>query len=220
MSKTAPALLLSILTCVSPITMVEAVPGTLIATTESDAASTKELAIGMFEECGLSGVMEQAAFLSAYTSVERHGQQAGILAIADMTRPSTEKRLFIIDLPSRRLLLNTYVAHGQKTGELMAERFSNRNGSHQTSLGLYRVGTEIVSPKHGAALLLHGLDANLNSLALEREIIMHGADYVSEAFIAAHGRLGRSWGCPAISRTDMPRMIELLADGGLLYIHG
>jgi hypothetical protein len=98
--------------------------------------------------------------------------------------------------------------------------FSNREGSHQTSLGLYRVGAEIVSPKHGAALLLHGLERGINCKALEREVIMHGADYVSDDFIAEHGRLGRSWGCPAVSRADMPRMLELLADGGLLYVHG
>lgn len=137
-----------------------------------------------------------------------------------MTLPSTAKRLSIIDLERKELLLTTYVAHGQGSGELFCTTFSNRHGSHATSKGLYRVGAEIISPKHGAALLLHGLDASLNGQALAREVIMHGADYVSEAFIAEHGRLGRSWGCPAVSRSDMPSMIELLADGGYLYIHG
>jgi len=102
----------------------------------------------------------------------------------------------------------------------MAERFSNRDGSHQTSLGLYRVGSAIVSPKHGHALLLHGLDRGVNDGALRREVIIHSADYVSAEFIAAHGRLGRSWGCPAVSRDDMARVIELLADDGLLYVAG
>jgi hypothetical protein len=146
--------------------------------------------------------------------------RTGVVAIADMTQPSTAKRLYIIDLKNRELLLRTWVAHGQATGDLVAEKFSNREGSHQTSLGLYRVGVQIQSPKHGAALLLHGLDKGVNDQALAREVIMHGAEYVSADFIARHGRLGRSWGCPAVSREAMPQMIELLADGGLLFIHG
>lgn len=151
--------------------------------------------------------------------VERSNEKAHVLAIADMSQPSTAKRLYVIDLERKVLLLRTYVAHGQNTGELMAERFSNTHGSHQTSLGLYRVGAEIVSPKHGPALLLHGLDKGVNDQALAREVIIHGADYVSESFIDKHGRLGRSWGCPAVTRESMKSMIDLLANGGLLYIY-
>lgn len=143
-----------------------------------------------------------------------------MLAIADMTQPSTAKRLVVIDMDRKELVLRTYVAHGQGSGDLMCTTFSNREGSHATSKGLYRVGAEIVSPKHGAALLLHGLDKGSNCQAQSREVIIHGADYVSDDFIARHGRLGRSWGCPAVSRDDMPRVIELLADGGYLYVHG
>ena len=143
-----------------------------------------------------------------------------MLAIADMTRPSSEKRLYVIDLQRKQVVMRTWVAHGQGSGELHCTRFSNKEGSHQTSKGLYRVGSEITSPKHGEALLLHGLDRGLNDQALAREVIMHGADYVSADFIARHGRLGRSWGCPAVSREDMPRMIDLLGDGGVLYVHG
>jgi len=163
--------------------------------------------------------LDAAAFVAGMARAEKHGMAPRVLAIADMTQPSTAKRLYIIDLEHRSLLLRTYVAHGQKTGDLMAERFSNTHGSHQTSLGLYRVGAEIASPKHGPALLLHGLDRGVNDQALPREVIIHGADYVSEDFIRQHGRLGRSWGCPAVTRDDMPKVIELLADGGLLYVH-
>ena len=137
-----------------------------------------------------------------------------------MTQPSDAKRFYVIDLDRKELVLRTYVAHGQGSGERTATSFSNQEGSHATSLGLYRVGAEIVSPKHGTSLLLHGLERGVNCQAQAREVIMHGADYVSAAYIAEHGRLGRSWGCPAVSRADMPRMLELLANGGLLYIHG
>ncbi|MCB0817528.1 MAG: murein L,D-transpeptidase catalytic domain family protein, partial [Flavobacteriales bacterium] len=174
----------------------------------------------LYLELGLEGSLPAEAFLDALERREAKRESGHILAIADFSRPSTEKRLYIIDLEARQLVLRTYVAHGANTGELYAEHFSNREGSHQSSLGLYRVGAEIVSPKHGAALLLHGLDRGVNDKALEREIIMHGADYVSEAFIAEHGRLGRSWGCPAVPREHMQRLVTLLADGGLLFVYG
>ena len=143
-----------------------------------------------------------------------------MLAIADMTQPSTAQRFVVVDLLSKKIVMRTWVAHGQNSGELMATRFSNTDESHQTSLGLYKVGQRIVSPKHGAALLLEGLDRGKNDKARSREIIVHGADYVSEKFIAQTGRLGRSWGCPALPREEMARAIGYLADGGLLYVHG
>lgn len=183
-------------------------------------AAEKDMATVLYEAVGLREQgLEAKALKTCLERADRYGLDPRVLAIADMTQPSTAKRLYIIDLEDRRLLLRTYVAHGQNTGELMAERFSNTHGSHKTSLGLYRVGTEIVSPKHGPALLLHGLDKGVNDQALPREVIIHGADYVSEDFIRQHGRLGRSWGCPAVTRDDMPTVIELLADGGLLYVH-
>jgi hypothetical protein len=183
-------------------------------------ARAAELADALYREAGVAGILESTVLVSGYRNMARHGLQARMLAIADMTQPSTAQRLFIFDLEERRLVLRTWVAHGQNSGGLMAERFSNRNGSHQTSLGLYRVGVRIVSPKHGPALLLHGLDKGINDLALRREVIIHGADYVSAHFIAAHGRLGRSWGCPAVPRADMAQVMDLLAEGGLLYVAG
>jgi hypothetical protein len=176
-------------------------------------------AADLYREMGLEGVVAQSVFAAGYESMQSHGLQARMLAIADMSQPSTAKRLYVFDLETRKLVLRTFVAHGSGTGELMAERFSNRDGSHQTSLGLYRVGSRIRSPKWGPALLLDGLDRGVNDKARAREIIVHGATYVSADFIAAAGRLGRSWGCPAVPLADMPKVIELLADRGLLYVH-
>jgi hypothetical protein len=173
----------------------------------------------LYSECGLQGVMSASAFRKAYLSLGRDRTDAKVLAVADMTRPSTEKRLFIIDLQDKRLLLNTWVAHGRNSGDLYCDKVSNRMGSLQTSKGLYRVGERIISPKHGDALLLYGLNKGVNDRALEREIIIHGADYVSQQFINEHGRLGRSFGCPAVPREHMRRVMDLLAEGGLLYVY-
>lgn len=192
------------------------------AATEAPAPAvvTEVTAEALYHEVGLAGIIESAVFEAGYGRMKTHGLNARMLAIADMTQPSTARRLVVIDLEEKKVVLQTWVAHGQNSGDLMAERFSNRNGSHQTSLGLYRVGEEIVSPKHGRALLLHGLDQGVNDGARRREVIIHSADYVSAEFIAARGRLGRSWGCPAVPRAEMARVIELLADDGLLFVAG
>lgn len=209
--KTPWALVLALLLLLPSATMA---PATVAENAAVEAASE------LYVEIGLEGHMAEAVFTKGYASIARHGVKAHILAIADMTQPSNAKRLYLIDLDKKQLVMRTWVAHGQGSGDLMCTSFSNREGSHATSKGLYRVGSEIVSPKHGAALMLHGLDRGVNCQAQSREVIMHGADYVSADFIAQHGRLGRSWGCPAVPRTDMPRMIDLLADGGYLYVHG
>jgi hypothetical protein len=174
----------------------------------------------LYDHLRLDGVLEREAFTAAYERLQREDAAATTLAVADMRRPSTEQRLVILDLARARVLLRTWVAHGTGSGGLLAERFGNRPDSHQTSLGLYRVGSRIRSPKHGPALLLDGLDPGLNDRARAREIIVHAADYVSEAFIARTGRLGRSWGCPAVPRDQIGSVIEALADGGYLYVHG
>lgn len=200
-----------------------ALPGLLPARSASKVATeavAPNPAAALYAELRLEGILSRDVFEAAYARAARMGAVSGRLAIADMSRPSSEERLVVLDLDSRAIITRTWVAHGQGSGELMAERFSNRHNSHQTSLGLYRVGQRITSRKHGAALLLEGLDRGVNDQARAREVIIHGADYVSAEFVARHGRLGRSWGCPAVPREEMAIMIESLADGGLLYIHG
>jgi hypothetical protein len=207
-----------LLAALAPVIALVAVFG-VRGTTEA-AAAPRNPAAAVYEAAGLEGLLDWSAFRAAYERLAAEGRSVGMLAIADMRRPSHEQRLVVVDLATQRVALRTWVAHGSGSGGVVAERFGNRHGSHQTSLGLYRVGPRIRSPKHGPALLLDGLDAGLNDQARAREVIIHGADYVSQKFIAQTGRLGRSWGCPAVPRAQMAQVIALLADGGYLYIHG
>jgi hypothetical protein len=187
---------------------------------EARHASEEEATLVNSAVLGAEVAHSDGALEAAQRRILRSTERPRYLAVADMTLPSTAERLYVIDLQERRLVARTWVAHGQGSGGLTCDRFSNREGSHATSKGLYRVGAEIVSPKHGPALLLHGLDEGQNCQAQAREVIIHGADYVSAEFIRTHGRLGRSWGCPAVPRKEMDRMIELLANDGFLYVHG
>jgi len=141
-----------------------------------------------------------------------------ILTIVDFTKPSSEKRLFIIDMKNRKILFNTYVAHGQKSGAGMATTFSNTPESFQSSLGLYETtGTYI--GKNGYSMRLDGLENGINDKAEERAIVMHGAPYVSEGFIKARGYLGRSWGCPAVPENLNRPIIDRIKNGSCLFIY-
>ena len=142
-----------------------------------------------------------------------------ILSIIDFTKESTQKRLWIIDVKNQKLLLSSLVAHGEGSGENMATQFSNTAESHQSSLGFF-VTQSIYFGKHGKSLVLDGLDNGINSLAKSRSIVVHGAEYVSEEFIKLHGRLGRSYGCPAVPEALKSQIIDLIKDKTMLYING
>lgn len=140
------------------------------------------------------------------------------LTVIDYSKPSSQERLWVFDLTTRELVYEELVAHGQGTGADRATRFSNNNDSHQTSLGLFVTETTYVG-KNGYSLRLEGLDEGYNDNARARAIVMHGAPYVSDAFVKAHGRLGRSWGCPAVSDAVARELIDRVKGGGLVFAY-
>ncbi len=141
-----------------------------------------------------------------------------VLTVIDYSLPSTVPRLWVFDLESRVLLFHELVAHGKNTGANLATEFSNTRGSKQSSLGLFlTAGT--YHGKNGYSLKLHGLEEGVNNLALERTIVLHGAWYVSEEFADRQGRLGRSWGCPAVSKGVAKALIDTIKDGTYLFIY-
>ena len=156
--------------------------------------------------------------LQARTCAAAYGDIEGDsrLAVIDYSMPSTEKRLWVFDLASGDVVFNEHVAHGQGSGGNMTTAFSNNDGSHQTSLGLFRTA-ETYHGGNGYSMRMDGLDAGYNDNARDRLIVMHGADYVNPAATASLGRLGRSWGCPAVRRAVAQDMIDLLKDGQLLF---
>jgi len=140
------------------------------------------------------------------------------LTVIDYSRPSTEKRLWVFDLHTRELLFEELVAHGRGSGDNLATSFSNEDESHQSSLGLFRTDDTYVG-KNGYSLRLRGLDAGFNDRAYDRAIVMHGAPYVSDAFARAQGRLGRSWGCPALREGIAREVIDTVKGSGLVFAY-
>lgn len=144
---------------------------------------------------------------------------SSILTIVDFTKSSTAKRMWIVDLQNRKLVMNTWVAHGQGSGDDMAKAFSNTEESHQSSLGFY-ITDDIYMGKHGRSLRLDGVDQGFNDKARERAIVLHGAEYVNQSTIDNLGRLGRSFGCPAVSTEVVDKVIETVKNKNVLFING
>jgi hypothetical protein len=140
------------------------------------------------------------------------------LTVIDYSQPSTAKRLWVYDLRAHELLYEELVAHGQGSGNNVPTMFSNEEDTHQSSLGLF-VTDDTYTGKNGYSLRLNGLDAGFNDHARERAIVMHGAPYVSPSFAQSQGRLGRSWGCPALREGIIREVIDRVKGGGLVFAY-
>ena len=162
-----------------------------------------------------------AKAMTGYLNLREAGKLADnkqVLTVIDFDLPSTEKRLWVLDLAKHEILFHTLVAHGHNSGENEATNFSNTDQSNMSSLGFYATGTEYEG-KHGRSLKLEGLDEGFNTNAESRSVVMHGADYVSEAFIKQNGRLGRSLGCPALPMELKDQIIETVTGGTCLFLN-
>jgi len=145
-------------------------------------------------------------------------ENAHLLTICDFSMSSNTKRLWVIDMDEKKVLFNSLVAHGKNTGEEFAMNFSNTESSYQSSLGFY-VTDATYEGGNGYSLKLLGMDKGYNDAALQRAVVMHGADYVSEEFAATHKRIGRSWGCPAIPRDLTKPIINTIKGKNCLFIY-
>jgi hypothetical protein len=182
----------------------------------STAAGTTDLRVPAAG--GISPTVLQMA-----TSAVRCATASGAIApprtltVIDYSRPSVEPRLWVFDLSAGgKLLYRELVAHGRNTGENLAARFSDAVDSRQSSLGLF-VTRDAYVGSNGYSLRLDGLEPGFNGRARERAIVVHGASYVDEALGAAQGRIGRSWGCPAVRNEIARPLIETIRGGGAIF---
>lgn len=173
----------------------------------------------LFRSMGLEGVVNWKAFrqaMAGYRKIE--GRKRDVLTLIDFSRPSTEERLFVFDLKRRKLLFSSVVAHGRNSGGNYATSFSNEYGSYKSSLGFYLTG-ETYQGKNGYSLTLDGLEKGINDRARERAIVVHGAAYADPSVAARGGRLGRSFGCPAVPQKLSRSLIDAIKGGSVMYIY-
>ena len=158
--------------------------------------------------------------LSGYTTLQEAGKinKQDIITIVDFSKPSTEERLFVINLKTKKIIAKSLCAHGKNSGEIWAEKFSNNAESFQSSLGFY-IANETYDGKNGFSLKLDGQEAGINDNARDRGVVIHAADYVSKDFICNNGKIGRSQGCPALPIEKNAKIISLIKGGTCLFIY-
>jgi hypothetical protein len=192
--------------------------------TVNDLIPTLPSAVSVYDslKLNLSGLNRKAFELAqkGFEKLRVRGEilNDNIISIIDFSLPSTEKRLYVVDLKNYKVLYRTYVAHGRNSGTVMATSFSNSNSSFKSSLGFYKtLGT--YNGKHGYSLRLQGLERGINDNAYERAIVMHGADYVNPAYIPRQGYIGRSLGCPAVMTKEATPIINIIKNGTCLFVY-
>ena len=157
--------------------------------------------------------------LQAYQCGERERRfDRPVLTVIDYSLPSNEPRLWVIDVQREQVLYHELVAHGEGSGDTMAVAFSNKAGSHQSSLGLFR--TEgVYTGQFGYSLRLSGLEPGINDKARERAIVVHGFPDISRSFAAQRGTIARTWGCPAVPEEVAPQLIDRIAGGSAIFVY-
>lgn len=173
------------------------------------------LSLGLFS-CGVQTTDHNSIDLPNYRALQEAHKECDkvhctTMVIVDFSLPSTSKRLWIVNMNNGQVLLNTWVAHGQGSGELYASIFNDRIDGHASSLGLYKIANVTYEGKHGRSLKLTGLEYT-NKNAAEREVVIHAADYIG------YGRTGRSWGCFAVPSDQINKVISL-SEGTYLYAY-
>jgi hypothetical protein len=197
----------------------EAITSTEHNTAEASVEYVSNL---LYDSLGLERLgLKKDALVYAYKGQQKLVKKgilpnSGILTVCDFSQPSDSKRLYIIDVKNFKVLLNTYVAHGKNSGDEYASRFSNRTRSLQSSLGFY-VTKGTYFGKHGLSLRLAGQDGGYNDKAESRAIVVHGASYIGDEWLG--GKMGRSFGCPAVPQRYASKVINLIKNGTCLFIY-
>lgn len=157
--------------------------------------------------------------LTAYKNAVKQGlTKQQVLTIVDYSKPSSEPRLWVIDLKTQRVLFNELVAHGKASGGNYAVSFSNAPSSNKSSLGTY-ITEATYNGKHGYSLKLAGVDKGFNDKVKSRAVVMHSAEYVSDQVVKETGRLGRSEGCLALNPAVTKPVIDTIKNGTVIFAY-
>lgn len=139
------------------------------------------------------------------------------LTVVDFSQYCNNRRMWVIDMDTKSVIFNEWVAHGAKSGDTYAKYFSNTHSSNKSSLGFYTTGG-LYNGSNNLSLKLNGLEKGINNNAFARGIVIHGANYVSEAIVDRKERIGRSYGCPAVRQDVNEILVNTIKGGTCLFI--
>ncbi|MGL4993750.1 MAG: murein L,D-transpeptidase catalytic domain family protein [Bacteroidales bacterium] len=173
----------------------------------------------IYKELKMDSIIDFQTFDNAVRGYKTIGsKKRELLTIIDFRKPSTQERLYVLDMNKPKVLFVSHVSHGRNSGANYATSFSNKPGSYQSSLGFYQT-ENTYQGRNGYSLVLNGLEKGINDRAKERAIVIHGAPYSDPSVINSLGRLGRSQGCPALPKAVSKKIIDAIKGGSILYIH-
>ncbi|MCD6039712.1 MAG: hypothetical protein K0S27_1112 [Gammaproteobacteria bacterium] len=157
--------------------------------------------------------------LTAYLKARAQGlDQKQLLTVIDYSKPSNERRLWVIDVKNTKVLFNTWVAHGKNSGGLKATRFSNNAHSLASSLGVFVTENSYLGG-HGYSMRIQGLEPGINDHVYHREVVFHGAGYASGDLLKSGGMLGRSWGCMAVGKDIIQPLVDTIKDNTVVVAY-
>jgi hypothetical protein len=171
------------------------------------------------QEAGLTKKAFEYALKGYYYLLDHHWlNKTNILSICDLSQSSRNKRLYVLDLDQKKVVVNTYVAHGRNSGQEFARTFSNNPSSHKSSLGFY-ITQGTYYGNNGLSLKIRGMERGFNDRAGGRNIVVHGSQYVGPDFLEMNQFCGRSYGCPAVPADEIETIIDLIKEGSVLFIY-
>ena len=218
-----PGFLCVLVAFVLPVSVVRA-GGPVKARSSARAAAFAAEATALYQqfnlqEAGLTKKAFEYALKGYYYLLDHHWlNKTNILSICDLSQSSRNKRLYVLDLEQKKILVNTYVAHGRNSGKEFARTFSNNPSSHKSSLGFY-ITQGTYYGNNGLSLKIRGMERGFNDRAGGRNIVVHGSQYVGPDFLEMNQFCGRSYGCPAIPADESETVIDLIKEGSVLFIY-
>ena len=171
------------------------------------------------DELGMGTQVSTLALQALDRAWEEDHTEHVVHGFIDFSLHSSHERLWIWDTASEELLHHLHVTHGENSSDPSdrgyAISFSNVSGSHQSSLGMM-LTAETYTGSNGLSMRMDGLEDGYNDAVRPRAIVVHGATYARPEYVDTYGRLGQSWGCPAVDDRENDAVLADL-QGGFLW---
>lgn len=131
-----------------------------------------------------------------------------LVIIIDYRKNILSNRLFVINLKTGKIIIESTVSHAWNSGFMTPTKYSNLPGSEKSSKGNYiTLGTKY--GKFGYSMIIQGLDNKINNNAQSRVIIFH-----------SNRKMKTKWskGCFATPEETNKKIINMTKNGTLVCV--